>query len=266
MVWDLERQHSLGQLQGHDDTITAVAARGSLAVSYQNSGPVKTRVWNLETLQCTATLPAREDDSDTWSACCMDDRVLLGQKDGIIKLWDIAESAPVALVDLAGHTLSVRSVKASAAGSTVLSGSDDKAVRLWDMRTSRCVRTMEGHSRGVMSVDIDGQCRTAVSGSVDSTVKLWDMGSGRCMETYECHDFVRDVVMHESGSSFLSSSMCDSIVTTWAVGCSREVMRADMASLCVPDTDFTRLFARKDLSSIALCSISDSQFGVSFWR
>ena len=267
VVWGMERQSTLGQLEGHDDEVSMVAARGSLAVSCQDSGPVRARVWNLETMQCTATLPEGEaGDATIYSACCMEGRVLLGQEDGIIKVWDISASTPVALADLKGHTSPVCGLKATAAGSMVLSGSHDTTVRLWDLRTgSGCVRAMK-HSQRVQSVDMDGHCRTAVSGSKDGSVRLWDLGSGRCSEMYQGHaDEVRDVVMHESGNSFLTSSMTDGMVTAWAVGSTRAIMRADMASYCVPRTRFIRLFSSRNLSTIALCSISDSQMGFSFW-
>ena len=63
VVWDMERQQVLGQLEGHDDVIGVVAARGSLAVSCQGSSPVKARVWCLDTMQCTATLLGWTDDT-----------------------------------------------------------------------------------------------------------------------------------------------------------------------------------------------------------
>ena len=267
VVWDMERQHVLGQLEGHDE-VEVVAARGSLAVSCQSDGPVRHRVWNLETMQCTATLPVGEEDAATSSACCMDGKLLLGEEDGIVKVWEVAASAPIALANLEGHTSEVRAVNATAAGSMVLSGSDDTTVRLWDLRTGgRCVRTMEGHALGAWSVDMDGHCRTAVSSSMDKTVKLWDLGSGRCMETYNDHDEeVRDVVMHESGSSFLSSGYKTPVVIAWAKGSTRAIMRADMASSCVPDAEFNRLFASRDLSMVAFFSMSTGQIGLSAWR
>ena len=274
VVWDMERQHTLGQLEGHDGNIGLVAARGSLAVSCQYSGPVRARVWNLETVQCTATLPGGDNGAIHWSACCMEGKVLLGKRDGIINMWDVATGAPVALADMEGHSSGLRDIKGAAAGSMVLSGSDDKTMRLWDLRTSnsRCVRTMEGHSHYIWSVDMDGQCRTAVSGSSDKTIKLWDLGSGRCTETYGGHaDTIRDVVMHESGSSFLSSEYYSSVICAWAVGSTRAFMRADMASSPVPGSEACyRLFASKDLLTVALCSCitgpAGSRMGVSVWK
>ena len=267
VVWDTERKQALEQLEGHDDDIRVVAARGSMAVSTQRNSLSSARVWNLVSMQCTATLPAYEDRRAS-SACCMEGKVLLGQEDGIIKLWDVAADAPVALAGLEGHTAEVNDVKAATVGGMVLSGSTDKTVRLWDLRANiSCVRVMEGHSDSVWSVDMDGQCRTAVSGSVDENIKLWDLGSGSCVETYEGHNAtVYEVLMHESGSSFLSHGYQSNIVNAWSVGSTRAIMRADMVSSCVYDSVANRVFASGDFSTVAFCSISDSQLGLCVWR
>jgi WD40 repeat protein len=36
----------------------------------------------------------------------------------------------------------------------VVSGSDDKTLRLWDLATGKCIKTLEGHSNGVLSVGL----------------------------------------------------------------------------------------------------------------
>ena len=262
VVWDTDSQKELGRLVGHNQQIAAVVARGNLAVSTQHNGPP--RLWNLETMQCTATLP---DMPLMYSACCMEGKVLLGSAVGPIKLWDIATSAPVALPDLEGHTGAVYSIKASA--NTALSGSLDTTVRLWDLRTGKCVRTMEGHTGSVMSVDMDGHGRTAVSGSGDKTIKLWDLGSGCCIAAFEGHSGgVHDVVMHESGSSFLSSGYADFVVNAWAVGISEASMRADLKAYFPSGKGFSRLFANRDLSTVAHCGFKTGtgKLGLRLWR
>ena len=254
VVWDMDNQKELARLVGHDKPISAIAARENMAVSVQYDG--HPRLWNLEALQCTAKLPY---ESILSCVCCMEGRVLLGANDGLIKVWDVAASAPVALADLEGHTGPVIDIKASA--NTILFGSADKTVQLWDLRSGECVRIMEGHSDYVWSVDMDGHCRTAVSGSRDTTVRLWDLGSGRCSATFEGHlGAVRDVVMHESGSSFLSLGMDDVIVNAWAVGSSKASMRADLRAFfphTLPLSDgCSRLFACRDLSTVAYCGFT----------
>ena len=285
VVWDVERQQVVGHLVGHDKYIVLVAARGSLAVSYQESGPIRARVWNLETMQCTATLPDGPNGTYAKAECSMEGKVLLGRERGVIKVWDVAAGAPVALADLEGHAGWVNDIQVGAAGNMVLSGSNDNTAQLWDLRTNdgRCVRTMEGHSDSVRSVDMDGHYRTAVSGSDDKTVKLWDLGSGRCVETYDGHDHtnvvpgvelygVIDVVMHESGSSFLSSGHYygsmgnNNTVSAWATGSSEAILRADMASSCVPLSVYNRLFSTRDFSTVAFCSIGYKQLKLSVWN
>ena len=259
VVWNMDSQKELGRLVGHDETIRAIAARENIAVSAQVNGTP--RLWNLETMQCTATLPLMPH---AYSAYCMEGKVLLGSAAGSIKLWDVAASAPVALPDLEGHTFAVLCIKASS--NTALSGSQDKTARLWDLRTGKCVRTMEGHTDSVFSVDMDPHCRTAVSGSADTNVRLWDLGSGRCSATFEGHPgcSVYDVVMHEYGSSFLSSGK-DFTVNAWAVGSSEASMRADMKASSRPDNGCS-LFANKDLSKVGYCCFNAVSLELRLWK
>ena len=172
----------------------------------------------------------------------------MGCESGAIKVWDIASGLPAAILDLEGHSEDVDQIRASDSSSQVLSCSRDKTLRLWDLRTGRCVRIMEGHTSYVYSVDMDSVCRTAVSGSEDTTVKVWDLGSGRCMETYEGHEqHVSSVFMHESGGAFISQSR-DRIMA-WADGAPSRVMEVEMEALGKPEC--WCMYANRDLSQVA---------------
>src|ERR1035437_8099717 len=53
---------------------------------------------------------------------------------------------------LTGHTAWVRSVVYSPDGHHLASGSDDKTIKLWDVGTGTCLKTLTGHSALVFCV------------------------------------------------------------------------------------------------------------------
>jgi WD40 repeat protein len=250
-VWDMEDDRSLGLLEGHTSPVFWASINKKTAVTISNLvnwvGPVK--IWSLETMQCTANLTT----TSSAAAGLLKDRLLLRSEGGPIKVWDIGGSTPVALMDLQGHTDYTFSIDASDISNVALSGSRDHSVRLWDLRTGQCVRVMEGREDQVNSVSMDSACKTAVSGSDDKTVKLWDLGSGQCIETYEHGREVCDVMMHESGSSFLSVG--GGVVKAWATasGPDRPLLDADLSALCDPNEALVGA-ASRDLSRVGVCS------------
>jgi hypothetical protein len=69
-------------------------------------------------------------------------------------------------------------------GKRVLTGGEDKTVRLWSLKTGRCLRVFEGHSESVSSVAWSADHQRALSGSDDRTVRLWDIETGRCLRVF----------------------------------------------------------------------------------
>ena len=91
---------------------------------------------------------------------------------------------------LRGHEGLVRSVAISDDGRTVVSGSEDCTVRVWDVESCAAVgEPLLGHKRRVYSVVISADGRTVVSGSGDYTVRVWDVESA---------SEVCDPLVHES--------------------------------------------------------------------
>jgi WD40 repeat protein len=56
-------------------------------------------------------------------------------------------------------------------------------VKLWDINTDQCLKTLRGHTDGVSSVAWSRDGQTLASGSSDETIKLWDVNTGKCLKT-----------------------------------------------------------------------------------
>ena len=84
---------------------------------------------------------------------------------------------------LSGHTDWVRSVAFSSDGRSLVSGSDDETIKLWDMQTGGVVKTFYGHTGGVGTVSISTDCTRIASESRDHIIHLWDIQTEECLCT-----------------------------------------------------------------------------------
>lgn len=64
----------------------------------------------------------------------------------------------------------------------LLTSSLDNTIKLWDVKTGKCVRTQFGHIEGVWSISAD--TFRIVSGAHDRLVKVWDLQDGKCLHTF----------------------------------------------------------------------------------
>ena len=77
------------------------------------------------------------------------------------------------LQTLSGHEGWIRSVATSSDGHTIVSGGDDKTVKIWNLHSGELLNTLAEHTGPVTTVAISPDGRTIVSGSSDKTIRIW---------------------------------------------------------------------------------------------
>ncbi|WP_149977355.1 nSTAND1 domain-containing NTPase, partial [Microcystis aeruginosa] len=124
---------------------------------------------------------------------------------------------------LVGHNGSVYSVNFSPDGKTLVSGSDDNTIKLWNVETGEEIRTLKGHDNWVNSVSFSPDGKTLVSGSDDKTIKLWNVQTGQEIRTLTGHnDPVYSVSFSPDGKTLVSGSV-DTTIKLWNVETGQEI-------------------------------------------
>jgi WD40 repeat protein len=69
----------------------------------------------------------------------------------------------------------------------IVSGSDDKTLRIWNASTGDCEKILSGHKGSVWALSILPEGRI-VSGSEDKTLRIWNASSGDCERILSGHE------------------------------------------------------------------------------
>jgi WD40 repeat protein len=69
----------------------------------------------------------------------------------------------------------------------IISGSRDRTIRIWDMKTLKCIKSLSGHSGSVLCLRYDSEY--IYSGSSDCTIKIWDLKSFELAKTLPGHRY-----------------------------------------------------------------------------
>jgi WD40 repeat protein len=242
-LWEVASRTAV-LLRGHKLPIKALAFSpdGRLLASGAGKGNLmpapgaqdtELKVWETSTGREARTIPSPPGAIEC-VAFGPDSRLLLSagalqgtpSAAGKVYLWDALTGE--ARGTLAGHSQGVRSAGFSRDGRWVVSGGDDRVIRIWDASTGETLRELAGHRSRVRSVAFSPDDRRIVSGSeptfspVGGEVKLWDVRTGvEVLELAGPFDGVRQVAFSPEGRRLLAVdrlSLVSAEVRIWDSG------------------------------------------------
>ena len=169
----------------------------------------RVQIYSSRTRKLTKTI-SRFGDVARSGEMRRDGRVIVaGDDSGTIQVFDVGSRAILRTWNQ--HKQPVWTTRFSPSDpTTVLSASDDRTVRLWDLPSSEPTATFVGHNDYARCADFmpGTMSGMVVSGSYDATVRLWDArtGSGSPVMTFKHTDAVEAVLPMPSGTTVLAAA------------------------------------------------------------
>ncbi|MCM1982017.1 WD40 domain-containing protein [Lyngbya confervoides] len=169
----------------------------------------------------------------------------LGQADNSVRVWCVqpgsVQNSSVQNSGLQnyqewllcqGHQNWVSAVTFCSESQRLISGSFDKTLKLWDLETGFCLKTLVGHTGWIWSVACAPASKIIASSGDDGTIRIWNQDTGDCLQVLRGHrGSVWSLAFSPDGKRLASASAdpADS-VTLWdlATGTARRLIPADL--------------------------------------
>ncbi len=226
-LWDIHKDKCFKTLAEHNQRVRCVEfhPQGKILASSSSDNTIK--LWDVATGKCLQTLA--EHSSYVWSLAFSEDGKMLasGSEDKTIKIWDVMTGN--CLTTLKGHTGWVRSVAFCRNSLTrsfytnrniLASGGGDRTLKIWDVSTGECLKTLTGHKQRVRSVTFSPDGNRLASGSGDHTIRLWDYEQGQCTKTLHGHSSRLGAIAFSPDGNILASGGEDRAIKLWDVNSS----------------------------------------------
>ena len=196
------------------NAVTTPAGGLVLAADYR-SGPVYVlgedgRVRQRLTLPGKVHMHASAfDPAGTRLACAW----LTDRDDKEFALFDLATGRQMAR--FAPVVEEIRGIAFSPDGRRLVTGSDDRLVRVWVASGGTCLQTFEGHTGLINAVAFGPDGRVVLSCSVDQTFRQWDLASGKVVDERYGHDGPVNAVAYSPDGRWIASGGADGTIRYW---------------------------------------------------
>ncbi len=122
-----------------------------------------------------------------------------------------------------GHTGSINSAVFSPDGNYVLTASDDKTARIYEVSSGNELHVLSGHSSKINTAVFCPEGKYALTASDDSTARIYEVSSGKGLYVLSGHEgFISSAVFSSDGMYVLTSSM-DKTARIFEVSSGKEV-------------------------------------------
>lgn len=193
--WSLQTQKLIQTLVGHEKTVNAIAVHpnGKLIASGSNDRTVK--LWSFKSGKLVCAFTGHKDKV-TAVLFSPDGNVLASSgdiNDKTIKLWFLAENRNITLIGHSDWFGGVDTIAFTPDSQFIASGSKDKTIKIWQVKTGEEVITLNAHNDYITSIAISKDNNLLASASKDKTLKIWRLTTRELITTINCQEYIQTV-------------------------------------------------------------------------
>ena len=174
IVWDTPTQSAEATLKGHSGSVTAVLVDRSGKTIVSGGNDLTLQLWDARSCLATGQLTPILREVTSLSADSTFTRILAATQDNTNRIWDLRMTDSV--VVLKGHQNSSKHFVKARFGpgdKTVIGGSDDGKIYIWDAATGQQINTLRAHAMGVFDIAWSSHSHCFASCGEDTDVLLW---------------------------------------------------------------------------------------------
>lgn len=184
-IFNYNTMEKVKEFEAHQDYIRYVEVHPTQPLVISGSDDMSMKLFNWDqNWECTQIFEGHAHycmmikfnpkDTNTFASASLD---------RTIKVWGLGATTPH--FSLEGHERGVNCIEYYPGGDKpyLLSGADDKLVKIWDYQTKACIQTLDGHANNVCAVTFHPRLPVLISGSEDGTVRIWHTTTYRAETT-----------------------------------------------------------------------------------
>ena len=181
-----------------------------------------------------------------------------GAKDNKIFVWNMADNTLKGILN--GHEKAVLDL-CFIDSKTLVSASQDKSIRIWDLTTLKEIKSLKGHDASVSSIVYNKQSNSLISAGLDSKIIVWNL-KDYSFKLLKSTGGIRSLAFNNNSQQLVSGQL-DKAIVLWDLKTMLAIKRFEGHQFSVRSVDISpdgeKLISGSDDLKIKLWDLSSGK-------